>query len=323
MTFPKVTVLVTVKNSEQNIEKCVNSLLKLNYPNYKIYITDAFSTDKTYEILKKIQSKYPKKIKIEQIRGNISKALNYMIKKVKSEFIAITDADCVVDKNWLKNLILGFDSNEIISTAGFCSTKKNVNKLQRLIGLELENRFKHFPKFITRAPTMNFCVKTYFAKKVKFDERLDVAQETDWGYRLTKLGKIKYVPNAVVYHYHRTELKSYFKQQFEYGKNVPLVYLIKHRNKIIGDHISTPTVFFQLLFFNFNVLLFLISIFFRQIVFQSFLFFIFLLSFYLFDIIIITKSPKEILSLLFIYFFRVTAWTLGIAVGLIKLLLNR
>jgi len=53
MKEPSVTILVTVKNGANTIENCVNSLLKLNYTNYKIYVIDAFSTDGTYDILKK------------------------------------------------------------------------------------------------------------------------------------------------------------------------------------------------------------------------------------------------------------------------------
>ncbi len=317
--LPWVTILVTVKNSRDTIEKCINSLLKLNYPNYRIYVTDAFSTDGTYEILKKLKKKHPKKIKLERIKGNIAKAHNYMIKKVKTPFIAMTDADCVVDKNWLKNLISGFTSKDIIATAGFCSTPKKVNRLQKLIGLELEHRFKNFPEFISRAPTMNLCVKTSYAKKVKFNEKLEVAQETDWGYRLTKLGKMKYIPKAIVYHYHRPTLKSYFKQQFKYGKQMPLIYLKQYKEKITGDHISTRSIFLQLLFFDLTIFLFFLSIFFKFLFLPSIFLLIFLFIFYLYDILKFTRSIKNIFGLLFIYFLRVIAWTIGILVGLITL----
>jgi glycosyltransferase involved in cell wall biosynthesis len=319
MKEPWVTVLVTVRNSKDTIEKCVKSLLNLNYKNYKIFITDAFSTDGTYEILEKLRKKYPRKILLERIEGNIAKAHNYMIKKIKTPFIAMTDADCVVDKNWLKNLISGFTSNYIIATAGYCSTPKEVAWLQKLIGLELEHRFKNFPEFISRAPTMNLCLRAKYAKKVKFDERLEVAQEADWGYRLTKFGKMRYTPKAKVYHYHRATLKKYFIQQFKYGKYMPLLYLKKHRRRITGDHISTPSMLFQLLLFDLMIAFFIFSIFFRILLLPSIFFLIFVILFYLSDIFGITKIPKEIIGLLFIYLLRVIGWTIGIILGLYKI----
>jgi GT2 family glycosyltransferase len=319
MKEPWVTVLVTVRNSKDTIEKCVKSLLNLNYKNYKIFVTDAFSTDGTYETLEKLRKKYPRKILLERIEGNIAKVHNYMIKKVKTPFIAMTDADCVVDKNWLKNLISGFTSSEIIATAGYCSTPKEVNYLQRLIGLELEHRFKNFPEFISRAPTMNLCVRTKYAKKVKFDERLEVAQETDWGYRLTKLGKMRYVPKAKVYHYHRATLKKYFIQQFKYGKYMPLIYLKKHKGRITGDHISTLSIFFQLFFFDLMLAFFILSIFFRILLLPSILLLVFVILLFFSEIFNITKNPREIITLFFIYFLRVIAWTIGITFGLPKI----
>ena len=77
---PSVTVLVTVKNSKNTIRKCVKSLLNLEYPNKKIYIIDAFSTDGTYEILKSFR----KKIILEQLKVNPSVAYNYALKKIKT-----------------------------------------------------------------------------------------------------------------------------------------------------------------------------------------------------------------------------------------------
>jgi GT2 family glycosyltransferase len=320
MKYPSVTVIVTVKNSKDTIGKCINSLLLLNYPNYKIYVTDAFSTDGTYDILKCLQKKNPKKIKIEQVKGNIAESHNYMIRKISTELIAMTDSDCIVDKSWLKNLVLGFNSKEVIATAGFCSTPKGVNNLQNLIGLELESRFKNFPEFISRAPTMNLCVKSSFAKKVKFNEKLDVAQETEWGYRLTELGKMRYAPNAVIYHYHRPKLKNFFIQQYKYGKHMPIIYFKMHKDKITGDHISTPSILLQLLLFDVTMLFLLSSVFFNFLIIPTALLIIFLILFFLSDIVRITTSPKKILGLLLIYFFRSIAWTLGVIAGIVNLL---
>jgi GT2 family glycosyltransferase len=185
--------------------------------------------------------------------------------------------------------------------------------------LELEHRFKNFPEFISRAPTMNLCVRTKYAKKVKFDERLEVAQETDWGYRLTKLGKMRYIPNAIVWHYHRPSLKSYFIQQFKYGKYMPLIYLKKHKGRITGDHISTPSMFLQLFFFDLMLAFFILSIFFRILLLPSILLLVFVILLFFSEIFNITKNPREIITLFFIYFLRVIAWTIGITFGLPKI----
>lgn len=321
--YHSVTILVTVKNMRETIENCVKSLLNLNYSNYKIFITDAYSTDGGFEILKKLEEKHPEKIKLEQIRGGIAVAQNYMINKTSTDFIAMTDADCFVDKNWLKNLISAFTSNDIIASTGFCSTPKSAKGFQKLIGLELEDRFKHAPNFVPRGPTMNIAVRTKFAKKVKFDERFDVAQETDWGYRLTSFGKMIYVPEAIVFHYHRPTLNSYLKQNgFRYGRATPLLYL-KNMKKISGDYITKPIILLQEYTFWFFGLFALLSIFYNSLLSTLAIISAFLIFLYLIDIMRFTKKLSYIASFVLLYFLRNIIYTLGMIVGIFDLIIKR
>jgi len=319
--YPSVTVLVTAKNAESTIKNCIISLLRLDYSHYKIYITDGYSKDDTFKILKKLKKKNPKKIKLERVRGNIAKAHNYMIKKVRSKLIAMTDADCVVDKKWLKSLISPFESKNIIASVGYCSTPRNVNRLQRLIGKELEDRFIKFPKFIARGPTMNLCVRTDIAKKVKFDERFDVAQETDWGYRLSKYGKIRYTPKAIVYHYHRPTWWSFFKQQFRYGKHMPLLYF-KHKRMVTGDHISKPTMILEEFVFLLACFFLFISLLYTSFLILTGMTFIFLFILYVVDILKITKNINNIFLFFGLYLIRTIAWAVGLLFGIFKILKN-
>lgn len=316
---PSVTILLTVKNSKDTIKRCIESLLNLNYKNYEIYVTDAYSDDGTFEIL----SNYEDKIKLERVKGNISSAYNYMIKKVNAKYIAFTDADCVVDRDWLRELISGFSSEKIVGVAGFCSTPKDVDdNFQRVVGKELEKRFKNLPKYLQRAPTMNFAVRSKIAKKVKFDESLDVSQETDWGYRLNKYGKILYNPSAKVFHYHRSNPKDFFRQQRRYGKFVVKTYLEKHKNKIFGDSISTFSMFFQIPIFWFLILSLILSFLNSIFLFSFFIFFGSLIIIYLKSLFEIKPNKKEIPSCFLFLIIRTVAWSFGVLQGVLSLILG-
>jgi cellulose synthase/poly-beta-1,6-N-acetylglucosamine synthase-like glycosyltransferase len=305
--FPSITVHVTVRNSSKTVKACVDSLLRLNYPNYNIIVTDAFSTDSTFEILKE----YGNKIKLERVRGVAPRAHNYILRKVDTEFYAMTDADCVVDKNWLRNLLTAFKSKNVIAAGGLVKTPKNVNRLQTLIGRELENRYNHFPKSVSRFPTMNMMVKSSVAKRVKMDEKLNVAFETDWGFKLEKFGQLIYVPNAVVWHYHRGSLPSFFRQQMNYAKYAPQVYL-NHKGKIKGDYISTRTMFMQEFLFLACAFLLILTIFSRfflnYLLFSSFI----LLLAYIFNGYPLSKKPGDLSVYVCLFFVRNIAWTVGL-----------
>ena len=122
MNYPEITVLITVRNSKDTMKQCIDSILKLNYPRnrYKILVIDAFSNDGTYEILKS----YGKKIILKSLKGKPPKAYNYALDIIKTEFTAITNADCIVDKNWLKEIIKPFENKEVMAVAGIAKNPK-------------------------------------------------------------------------------------------------------------------------------------------------------------------------------------------------------
>jgi len=304
---PSVTVLITVKNSKNTIRKCIESLLKLDYPNKKIYIIDAFSTDRTYEILKSFR----KKIIFKQVKGNPPVAYNHALKKIKTEFVALTDGDCIVKKDWLKILISGFKSKQILAVGGFCKTPKTSNNLQKIIGIELENRFKHFSEYVPRLPTMNLCIRSKIAKKLKFDEKLSVAYDTDFGYRLTKIGKMRYEPKAIVYHYHRTSWRGFFKQQFTYGKFVPILYL-KHKKKFYGDHISKPVMGAQLVTFITGIICVFLSFLNYFFILPAIILFLLLFSSYFLETLRLKGRITDIHLFFTVFFIRTVGWCLGL-----------
>jgi glycosyltransferase involved in cell wall biosynthesis len=239
--IPNVTVLVTCRNSVRTIDKCVESLTKLNYPNYKIMFIDAFSNDGTYEILKKYAEK--KKITLMQHKGNPPTAYNFALSHINSDLTAFTNADCVADSMWLRELVKPFEDKSVNASAGIAlNPKRTENILQHVIGKELEHRYRNFPQKVSRAPDMNLCLRTRLARSVRFNEKFDVSYDADFGYRFTKkYGEISFSQSAIIYHYHRATWRKFFKQQYTYAKFVPLVYL-RHKERMRGDHISTPSM---------------------------------------------------------------------------------
>ena len=54
---PLVSVIITTKNEEKNIENCLKSILEQSYKNIEIIVVDNNSTDKTKEIVSVIASR--------------------------------------------------------------------------------------------------------------------------------------------------------------------------------------------------------------------------------------------------------------------------
>ncbi len=110
--LPKVSVLVAARNEEENIAKCLDSLLLLDYPTDKLEIlvgNDA-STDRTEEILAKYVEKHDQ-ISTVNITSQLGRAaakanvLAHLAKAASGEYFFITDADIQVSYQWVKGLL--------------------------------------------------------------------------------------------------------------------------------------------------------------------------------------------------------------------------
>ena len=56
-TVPFVSVIVPARNEQDNIERCILSLLGQNYPNFEVIVIDDNSTDNTLDIMQNIKSR--------------------------------------------------------------------------------------------------------------------------------------------------------------------------------------------------------------------------------------------------------------------------
>ena len=91
---PLVSILMSVRNGEQTVEKSIKSILNQSYDYFEFLIVDDCSTDSTLGKLK-ILEKQDNRISIFTNSENIglTKSLNKLIKNTKGELIARQDAD--------------------------------------------------------------------------------------------------------------------------------------------------------------------------------------------------------------------------------------
>src|SRR5271157_2280376 len=109
---PKVSVIVPVMNQEKKIEQCIVAILSQTLKPYEVIIVDGHSTDRTVEIAKR----YPVRIIFENY-GTIGGARQVGVESTQGDYVAFTDSDCMPEKDWLKNLVKGFDDH-IVGVGG-------------------------------------------------------------------------------------------------------------------------------------------------------------------------------------------------------------
>ena len=132
---PLVSVLLAVRNEEENIIACLNALDNMDYPKdrIEILIGDDLSDDSTNSIIQNYISDktnfkiFPitKKLGLAGAKGNV---LAHLAHEAKGEFFFITDADVKVPPTWIKGLlsewkegIATVSGSAIIETKNFLS----------------------------------------------------------------------------------------------------------------------------------------------------------------------------------------------------------
>ena len=107
-----ISILISTRNRPQKIKNCIKFILKNYFKKFEIILIDQSTNSKTKKIVKKIKARKIRYLKLNN-KGK-SKALNLTLKKATEEIFAFTDDDCIVDKNWLKNIYQSFQKNKNI-----------------------------------------------------------------------------------------------------------------------------------------------------------------------------------------------------------------
>src|SRR5680860_940131 len=108
MTNLLVSVVITTKNEEKNIENCIKSILEQSYQNIEIIVVDNYSSDKTKEIALKYTDKVfdlSKEIDLTEIKNYRGAQLNFGVSKASGEIIFFPDADMTFDKDLLAEAV--------------------------------------------------------------------------------------------------------------------------------------------------------------------------------------------------------------------------
>lgn len=128
------SIIVPFRNEEKNLPKLLKSISNLNYPKnlFEIILVDDFSKDNSERVYIKwrMENGLIETTLLENLRlSNSPKkdAISRAVPILKHEWIITTDADCMVNKNWLLTLDNFIQKNcpEMVVGAVVYKTKNN------------------------------------------------------------------------------------------------------------------------------------------------------------------------------------------------------
>lgn len=128
--LPKVSVIVAGRNESANIVRCIRSLSGLKYPEGKleIILVNDNSTDNTYELMKEAAGGInffkvinSAKSSSVNLKGKAN-AIDTAITQCTGDIIVMTDADCEVSPDWVKETVSYYTENTAM-VCGFTNIK--------------------------------------------------------------------------------------------------------------------------------------------------------------------------------------------------------
>lgn len=133
-SYPKVSVIIPAYNEEKVIANTIEALLETKYPKKEIIFVDDGSKDNTL----RIATRYKDRIKVlHKENGGKATALNYGIQYSTGEIIVIVDADTIIGRQSLKEIVKGFEVDEhVAAVAGNIKVRNATNWITRCQALE-------------------------------------------------------------------------------------------------------------------------------------------------------------------------------------------
>lgn len=295
----KVSLILTVFNEEETIAKFLKSAYSQTELPDEIIITDGGSSDNTVKEISefKLEEGHPK-IRLLFKKGNRSIGRNHAIEKAENEIIAISDAGCILDKDWLREIVKSFEDNVDVVAGYYRGIPQNdFEKSLIPYVLVMEDRVNE-KDFLPATRSMAI-KKSAWEKAGKFNERLSHNEDYAFANKLKEIGaKIVFAKKAVVYWIPRDNFKQAFTMfsRFAYGD--------------VESGIVRPKVVFIFARYLLALFLFLFALYFNlRIVFQ-----ILVIVFFLYWIWAIYKNFKYVKSYRAFYYLPLIQFTSDFAV---------
>ena len=218
---PTVSIIVPVYNGKAVIAACLHSLLTLDFPveRRELIVVDNASSDGTAEVFAEFGSAI--RVLFEPKRGPAA-ARNTGIRQAHGGWIALTDADCVVDPAWLGQLIAPLEDPGVGIVGGRILALRPCNRVQRF-GEKVHDHQRAIEDVQLRDHHELGVAPHRAGRLGRFNEVLLRGSDSECAARVAAAGyRLVYQREAVIYHRNEATLRGLFADARDHGRGAAM-----------------------------------------------------------------------------------------------------
>ena len=242
---PSISLVICTRNRPDRLERCLSSLRALSPAPQEILVVD---NDPASGLTQPVAERFPEVRYVPEPRHGLSAARNAGVRQSRGAILAFTDDDVIVDPGWIGAIAAGFDDQDddqdddhaVIAVTGLVLPAALETRAQFIFqvgepvfgweyrAITFDRAFFDSTKRVGArvwrlgaGANMAFR-RDAFERVGLFDERLGAgaagcSEDSELWYRLLAEGyRCRYVPAAVVFHYHRADWKALRDQTYSY-----------------------------------------------------------------------------------------------------------
>lgn len=216
--YPLVSVVVCSYNGSRTIKETLEGVRELAYPFYEVIVVDDGSRDETAALAKSFGVQV-----ISIPNGGLSNARNVGWRAAQGEIVAYLDDDARPDRQWLNYLVHTLQTTDFVGVGG-----PNISPPEDGFIAQCVDHSPGNPTHVLlddrtaeHVPGCNMAFWRHCLEAVEgFDPTFRIAgDDVDFCWRVQQQGwEIGFSPAAAVWHHRRSTVRTYLKQQTNYGR---------------------------------------------------------------------------------------------------------
>ena len=236
--LPVVSVVIPVKDRAEELQRCLSSLARLNYPPEKlqVIVVDDGSSDHSPTVAQQLGAHV---VPSGGTGRGPAAARNVGARAARGDILAFIDSDCTASPEWLMELMPAFSNPATAAVGGMVDGMCTTSAIDRYeavmssLSLGSRERTGNGGDDTFYLPSCNLLVRrTTFLGIGGFDDTMHVGEDVDMTWRLRDNGwTIAYLPVGRVFHEHRSTIRSFMSRRFDYGTSEGMLQILHPRRQ--------------------------------------------------------------------------------------------